>query len=102
MIVFVTTMYRYGDREKHSYVLGVWSSSEVAMQAGQTEALWRGGKYEPEVTEWKVDANEFDDIGEQRLTPLALDGGDSAALQALSTPEVLSTLQSESTPAHRK
>jgi len=68
MSVFVTTMYRYGDREKHSYVLGVWSSSEVAMQAGQTEALWRGGKYEPEVTEWKVDANEFDDIGEQRLT----------------------------------
>ena len=37
-----------------------------------------------------------------RRTPLALDGGDSAALQALSTPEVLSTLQGESTPAHRK
>ena len=36
------------------------------------------------------------------LTPLALDGGDSAALQALSTPEVLSTLQGESNPAHRK
>lgn len=38
----------------------------------------------------------------RHLTPLALDGGDSAALQALSTPEVLSTLQGESTPAHRK
>ena len=71
MSVFVTTMYRYGDREKHSYVLGVWSSSGVAMQAGQTEALWRGGKYEPEVTEWKVDANEFDDIGEERPTQRA-------------------------------
>ena len=35
-------------------------------------------------------------------TPLALDGGDSAALQALSTPEVLSNLHGESTPAHRK
>ena len=35
-------------------------------------------------------------------TPLALDGGDSAAFQVLSTPEVLSTLQGESTPAHRK
>ena len=102
MSVFVTTMYRYGDREKHSYVLGVWSSREIAMQAGKIEALWRGGKYEPEVTEWKVDANEFDDMGEQHLTPLALDGGDSAALQALSTPEVLSTLQGESNPAHRK
>jgi hypothetical protein len=38
----------------------------------------------------------------RHLTPLALDGGDSAVFQALSTPEVLSTLQSESTPAHRK
>ena len=33
---------------------------------------------------------------------LALDGGDSAASKQLSTPEVLSTLQGESTPAHRK
>lgn len=36
------------------------------------------------------------------LTPLALDGGDSAASEQLSTPEVLSILQGESTPAHRK
>ena len=77
MSVFVTTMYRYGDREKHSYVLGVWSSRGGAMQAGQTEALWRGGKYEPEVNEWKIDANEFDD-SEQRLTPHALDGATRA------------------------
>jgi hypothetical protein len=37
-----------------------------------------------------------------RPTPLALDGGDSAASEQLSTPEVLSTLQGESTPARRK
>ena len=36
------------------------------------------------------------------LTPLALDGGDSAASEQFPTPEVLSTLQGESTPAHRK
>ena len=40
--------------------------------------------------------------GKTRLTPLALDGGDSAASEQLSTPEVLSTLQGESNPAHRK
>ena len=72
-MVFVTTMYRYGNRELHSYVLGVWSTREIAMQAGETEALWRGGKYEPEVTEWKVDANEFDDMPEERPTQRALD-----------------------------
>lgn len=38
----------------------------------------------------------------RHLTPLALDGGDSASSEQLSTPEVLSTLQGESTPAHRK
>lgn len=59
---FITTMYRYGNRELHSYVLGVWSTREKAMQAGETEALWRGGKYEPEVTPWVIDANEFDNI----------------------------------------
>ena len=37
-----------------------------------------------------------------RPTPLALDGGDSAASEQFPTPEVLSTLQGESTPAHRK
>ncbi len=56
MKVFVTTMYRGGDREKHSYVLGVWSSKELATQHGQNEAAWRGGKYDPEVTEWVIDA----------------------------------------------
>lgn len=33
------------------------------------------------------------------LTPLALDGGDSSAFEIEFTPEVLSTLQGESTPA---
>ena len=41
-------------------------------------------------------------INVRRPTPLALDGGDSVAFEQLSTPEVLSTLQGESTPAHRK
>ena len=36
------------------------------------------------------------------LTLPAPDGGDSAASEQLSTPEVLSTLQGESNPAHRK
>ena len=36
------------------------------------------------------------------LTQHALDGGDSAASEQFPTPEVLSTLQGESTSAHRK
>jgi len=48
------------------------------------------------------EATQIVDGEEQRLTPLALDGGDSAASEQFPTPEVLSTLQGESTPAHRK
>jgi len=42
------------------------------------------------------------EISLRLLTPLALDGGDSAIQQALFTPEILSTLQGESTPAPRQ
>ena len=53
------------------------------------------------VAGWDVFGNEVE--GSIRLpTKRALDGGDSAALQALSTPEVLSTLQGESNPAPRR
>ena len=70
MTVFVVTMYRYGSNENHSYVLGVWSSEELALQAGEAEALWRGDKYKPEVTAWNVDANEYDNL----MTPALADG----------------------------
>ena len=33
--VYVVTMYRYGDREKHSYVLGVFSTAEMAKKMGR-------------------------------------------------------------------
>jgi hypothetical protein len=58
--VYVTTMYRFGNRESHSYVLGVWSDKHYALEMGNVEELWRGGKYLPEVTEWTIDDNEFD------------------------------------------
>jgi len=41
-------------------------------------------------------------IQERHLTPLALDGGDSAGQMALSTPEVLSPSPADSNPAPRQ
>jgi len=41
-------MYRHGDREKHSYVLGLYSTEEKARTAGLAEELIRGGKYSSE------------------------------------------------------
>jgi hypothetical protein len=62
MKVYVVTMYRWGNHEEHSYVLGVWTNKIVAENYGITEESWRGGKYESEVTEWDLDANECDNI----------------------------------------
>jgi hypothetical protein len=58
--VFVVTMYRCGDHEKHSYVLGVWSKERSAIKYGKTEELWRADKYKSEVTKWNIDACECD------------------------------------------
>lgn len=57
--VYVVTMYRYGEPEKHSYVLGVWSTYEAAIKAGDLEKEWRGNKYLPTITKWEIDGNEF-------------------------------------------
>ena len=53
-------MYRYGDNQKHSYVLGVWSTKKDAEGAGGVEEAWRGGKYTASITDWIVDGMEFD------------------------------------------
>jgi len=45
MTYWIVTMYRNGDREKHSYVLGVFSSFEQALKHGNAEEAYRGGKY---------------------------------------------------------
>jgi len=64
MQVFVCTMYRWGDRESHSYIVGVYTSIEHAKLAGACEASWRGGKYEYEVREFKLDSTIPQDIWE--------------------------------------
>ena len=55
MDVWVVTAYRYGDKEKHSYVVGVFNTFEIAKYAGEIEECWRGGnKYECEVLRFTV------------------------------------------------
>ena len=50
MKLYVVTMYRYGDRQKHSYVLGVWDTEEDANLFAKTEEAYRGyPKYQAEI-----------------------------------------------------
>ena len=59
MKAYVTTMYRWGDPEGHSYVLGVFSSKEDAELYGQMEYQYRGHKYEPVVLEFVVNDSKL-------------------------------------------
>lgn len=52
--------YRWGDREMHSYSVGVYSKKYAAMKGAEAETEWRGGKYECEVIEWIPDGKNED------------------------------------------
>lgn len=55
MEVYVVIMYRFADREKHSYVLGVYDDEMLALKEAEKEQMYRGGnKYYPEVIKYKL------------------------------------------------
>ena len=60
MKVYVVTMYRGGDREKHSYVCAVFTNKERAKKWGEDEEFFRGGKYKHEITTFFIDEPEKD------------------------------------------
>jgi hypothetical protein len=43
-VLFVVEMLRWGDRENHSYVIGVYSSQTLAALAGEAEKTPRPGQ----------------------------------------------------------
>jgi hypothetical protein len=48
---FVVTAYRWGLRDAHSYVVGAYTTWQMAMSAANDHLGYRGGKYGIEVTE---------------------------------------------------
>ncbi len=55
MKVYIVTMYRYGDKESHNYIIGVYTTKNIAIMNGNVELLCRGYKYYPEVIETELD-----------------------------------------------
>lgn len=49
--MYIVTMYKYANREAHSYVLGVWGKKYQAMKFAGKEENDRGGKYIAEIIE---------------------------------------------------
>ncbi|MNQ55258.1 hypothetical protein D3C85_693450 [compost metagenome] len=56
MIVYVVTMQRWGDSESHNYVVGAYTDVLQAKEVGLAHRAWRGGKYEPSITEVEIDS----------------------------------------------
>jgi endonuclease V-like protein UPF0215 family len=59
MKVYTVDAFRYGDRENHSYLVGVYSTKEKAEKTAKQEEIHRGGKYECEILEWDLDRKEY-------------------------------------------
>lgn len=63
MKIYIVTMYRDGDKHSHSYVIGAYTTKNSAIVNGNTEVLWRGYKYYPEVVELGLDeAKDIDTV----------------------------------------
>lgn len=56
--IYVVSMYRWGIRENHSYVLGVYTNINIAMEMCRKEESYRGGKYEGEILLIPVNCTE--------------------------------------------
>ena len=52
---YTVLMRLFGERERHSYILGVFDSKHKAIESGKKEWQERGeGKYEPIIQEWDI------------------------------------------------
>ena len=75
MIVYVVTMYRYGNRERHSYVCGVFTDNDEAKKWAEAEMIFRGNKYVPEITCFALNNphinpnKELEQIGKLQFVP---------------------------------
>lgn len=53
-VVYTVHAFRYGDRDNHSYIVGLYTKKSAALLAAEREREWRGGsKYFCEVREWE-------------------------------------------------
>lgn len=71
MKVFNVHAYRFGDRERHSYLVGVYSTRTRAKRAAKQEETVRGGnKYRCEIIEIELDNETNRSV--QQVLPMPL------------------------------
>ena len=55
MIIYTVHAYRFGDREQHSYIVGVYTDKTEAMADAYCHEDWRSDKYVCEVREFDTE-----------------------------------------------
>lgn len=58
--VYVVTAYRWGGRENHSYLVGVYDNQEKALKVASEHNKYRGGKYDCEVMKTPINPDYGD------------------------------------------
>lgn len=53
--IYVVIAYKWGDRECHSYTVGVFTKKHKAQQVAEEHCNYRGGKYACTVEECQLD-----------------------------------------------
>jgi Lar family restriction alleviation protein len=61
--LYVVTMYRWGNRENHSYVLGMYDDENTAKQEAEKEIVNRDNKYFPEILQIPINKTK----GERKI-----------------------------------
>lgn len=85
-LVYVVTAFRFGQRLNHNYVVGVYSSLDLAVSVAAQHEQHRGGKYRCEVVERDIDQRpddegDFDgDVTTKRFLPEELPENRRAAI----------------------
>ncbi len=51
MKVYIVIMHRYGEREAHTYIKGIYKNKENAIKVGKEEEMCRDGKYDSVIRE---------------------------------------------------
>lgn len=66
--VYVVIAYRWGQRENHSYTLGVFNQEDTAIKCADSHTEYRAGKYACVVE--KCVMNEFQNDSDQYMTEI--------------------------------
>lgn len=59
--LYIVNVFRWGERDKHSYFVGVFSKKQKAIDEAKKEENYRGGKYKAEIIEAEINISYAED-----------------------------------------